>query len=136
MRAADWVVLCATLAAFVAYGVWRGRGSRDLSGFLLAGRGFRWYTVWLSVMATQVHRFSGRWGVWRSVFGGGCGSSRVVGWLINGWRASRQLLYGRGVIVTAAVFQFLEVTGEGVVVAVWRRAMEEHFTQLPGDSIF
>ena len=53
MRPADWAVLCATLAAFVAYGVWRGRGSRDLSGFLLADRGFRWHTVWVSVMATQ-----------------------------------------------------------------------------------
>jgi Na+/proline symporter len=33
--------------------VWRGRGSRDLEGYLLAGRRLRWSTVALSVMATQ-----------------------------------------------------------------------------------
>jgi Na+/proline symporter len=49
----DWVVLFATLAFFVAYGVWRGRGTRDLHGYLLAGRSMPWYAVALSVMATQ-----------------------------------------------------------------------------------
>ena len=49
----DWAVLFGTLACFVAYGVWRGRGSRDLDGYLLAGRSMRWPTVALSVMATQ-----------------------------------------------------------------------------------
>lgn len=49
----DWVVLFGTLACFVGYGVWRGRGSRDLNGYLLAGRALRWPTVALSVMATQ-----------------------------------------------------------------------------------
>jgi SSS family transporter len=47
------VVLFGTLACFVAYGVWRGRGSRDLDGYLLAGRDLRWPTVAFSVMATQ-----------------------------------------------------------------------------------
>jgi Na+/proline symporter len=49
----DWIVLCGTLAAFVAYGNWRGRGNRDLTGYLLAGRSLRWPMVALSVMATQ-----------------------------------------------------------------------------------
>ena len=53
MSTLDWVVLFGTLAAFVAYGVWRGRGTRDLDGYLLAGRALRWPTVALSVMATQ-----------------------------------------------------------------------------------
>ncbi len=53
MSALDWGVLFATLAVFVAYGTWRGRGTRDLSGFLLAGRSLRWPAVALSVMATQ-----------------------------------------------------------------------------------
>ena len=53
MRAFDWTVLFGTLALFVAYGVWRGRGSRDLKGYLLAGRSLRWPTVALSIMATQ-----------------------------------------------------------------------------------
>ena len=53
MSALDWAVLVAALAFFVAYGVWRGRGERDLTDFLLAGRAMRWHTVALSVMATQ-----------------------------------------------------------------------------------
>jgi SSS family transporter len=53
MSATDWTVLFAALAAFVAYGVWRGRGERNLTDFLLAGRAMRWPTVALSVMATQ-----------------------------------------------------------------------------------
>jgi Na+/proline symporter len=53
MSTLDWGVLFAALAGFVAYGVWRGRGERDLTDFLLAGRSMRWYMVALSVMATQ-----------------------------------------------------------------------------------
>ena len=37
MSALDWWVLFGALAVFVAYGAWRGRGTRDLDGFLLAG---------------------------------------------------------------------------------------------------
>ncbi len=53
MSALDWVVLFGALGFFVAYGVWRGRGERDLTDFLLAGRSMRWHVVALSVMATQ-----------------------------------------------------------------------------------
>jgi len=53
VSALDWAVLFGTLACFVAYGVWRGRGSRNLDGYLLADRRLRWPTVALSVMATQ-----------------------------------------------------------------------------------
>ncbi|HTR96934.1 MAG TPA: sodium:solute symporter [Candidatus Acidoferrales bacterium] len=53
MSGLDWVVLIAALAGFVAYGVWRGRGARDLTGFLLADRDLPAGTVLLSVMATQ-----------------------------------------------------------------------------------
>src|SRR6185503_10480806 len=49
----DWVVLFGTLAAFVTYGVWRGRGERNLTDYLLAGRSMPWPMVALSVMATQ-----------------------------------------------------------------------------------
>jgi Na+/proline symporter len=37
----------------VVYGVWRGGRSRDIQGFLLAGKEMRWGTVALSIMATQ-----------------------------------------------------------------------------------
>jgi SSS family solute:Na+ symporter len=49
----DWGVLAAWLAFIVAYGVWKGGHSRDMAGYLLAGREMRWGTVALSIMATQ-----------------------------------------------------------------------------------
>ena len=53
MRSADWVVLAGTLLAIVAYGVWKGRRQRRLEQYLLADRQLQWYTIALSVMATQ-----------------------------------------------------------------------------------
>jgi SSS family solute:Na+ symporter len=53
MSSLDWAVLASALALMVAYGVWRGGRSRDLRGFLLAGKEMRWGTVALSIMATQ-----------------------------------------------------------------------------------
>jgi solute:Na+ symporter, SSS family len=53
LRPADWVVLAATLAAIVIYGVWKGRRQKRLEQYLLADRQMQWYTVALSVMATQ-----------------------------------------------------------------------------------
>ena len=53
MSTFDWMVLGGALVFFVVYGVYRGRRSRDLEGYLLAGRSKRWYTVALSIMATQ-----------------------------------------------------------------------------------
>lgn len=53
MRPIDWIVLCATLAAIVIYGMWKGRRQDRLAQFLLADRQMQWYTVALSVMATQ-----------------------------------------------------------------------------------
>jgi Na+/proline symporter len=53
MRALDLGVLITALAVFVVYGVWRGRGTRNLDGYLLAGRSLPWPMIALSVMATQ-----------------------------------------------------------------------------------
>ena len=53
MKTADWIVLCATLLAIVVYGVWKGRRQKRLEGYLLADRQLQWYTVALSIMATQ-----------------------------------------------------------------------------------
>jgi Na+/proline symporter len=53
LRQADWIVLIATLATIVIYGVWKGRRQRRLEQYLLADRQMQWYTVALSVMATQ-----------------------------------------------------------------------------------
>ncbi len=53
MRTLDWLVLGGSLVFVVLYGVWKGRGSKDIKGYLLANRSMRWYTVALSIMATQ-----------------------------------------------------------------------------------
>src|SRR5512135_2388547 len=53
MRTLDWVVLSITLIAIVLYGVAKGRGSRNIRGYLLADKSMKWYTVALSIMATQ-----------------------------------------------------------------------------------
>jgi len=53
MRTTDWIVLGLTLSSIVGYGVYKGRGSRNLNSYLLADRQMRWYTVALSIMATQ-----------------------------------------------------------------------------------
>ena len=53
MRTLDWIVLALTLLSIVLYGVYKGRGSRNIKGYLLADKQMRWYTVALSIMATQ-----------------------------------------------------------------------------------
>jgi len=49
----DWIVLITSLVFIVVYGVWKGRGSKDITGYFLANRSMRWYTILLSIMATQ-----------------------------------------------------------------------------------
>jgi SSS family transporter len=53
MRPLDWLVMFAWLAFIVGYGVYRGRGSDTVSGYLLAGKSMPWYAMGLSIMATQ-----------------------------------------------------------------------------------
>src|SRR6202166_2595071 len=53
MRAVDWLVLCATLALVVLYGLWRGRDRRNVQQHLLTGQNMPWYAMALSIMATQ-----------------------------------------------------------------------------------
>jgi SSS family solute:Na+ symporter len=53
VSAIDWFVLAATLAAIVLYGLWKGRRQQRLEQYLLADRQLQWYTIALSVMATQ-----------------------------------------------------------------------------------
>ena len=49
----DWSVLCATLIAIVAYGTWQTRGSKNVKDYLRGGNTSKWWTIGLSVMATQ-----------------------------------------------------------------------------------
>lgn len=53
MGALDWVILLFTLVFIVAYGTYRTRGQKQVSDFLKGGNQSKWWTVGLSVMATQ-----------------------------------------------------------------------------------
>jgi SSS family solute:Na+ symporter len=53
MKTLDWIVLAASLLTITLFGLWKGRGSKTLQGFLLADRSLKWYTVAFSIMATQ-----------------------------------------------------------------------------------
>lgn len=49
----DWTVLIVTLLAIVGYGVYKSRGAQSMQAYLLGNQSLPWYTVCLSVMATQ-----------------------------------------------------------------------------------
>ncbi|KQB99377.1 sodium:solute symporter [Pedobacter sp. Hv1] len=49
----DWGVLIATLLLIVGYGVYKSRGAQSMQAYLLGNQSLPWYTVCLSVMATQ-----------------------------------------------------------------------------------
>ncbi len=49
----DWIVLLLTLFAIVAYGVWKTKGSNNVQDFIKGGNKSQWWTIGLSVMATQ-----------------------------------------------------------------------------------
>lgn len=53
MSTIDWIVLSCTLTFITGYGMYKGRGNRDIEGYLLAGKELPWYHVLLSMMATQ-----------------------------------------------------------------------------------
>ncbi len=49
----DWGVLVATLSAIVFYGLWKSRQSATTEDYLKGNRDLRWWTIGLSIMATQ-----------------------------------------------------------------------------------
>lgn len=49
----DWFILFGTLLFIVTYGVWKSRGSKNIDGYLLGDKSMKWWTIGLSVMATQ-----------------------------------------------------------------------------------
>jgi SSS family transporter len=53
MSLPDWIVLGVTLLAIVIYGIWKSGKNQNIDQFLVGGRSMPWYTVGLSVMATQ-----------------------------------------------------------------------------------
>lgn len=53
MGALDWTILCSTLLFIVAYGVWKTKGSKNVNDYVRGGKEAQWWTIGLSVMATQ-----------------------------------------------------------------------------------
>ncbi len=49
----DWTILIGTLCFIVVYGSWKTRGAQNMQSYLLGDNEARWWTVGLSVMATQ-----------------------------------------------------------------------------------
>ncbi len=45
--------MCGFLAFVVIYGIWKTKGTKDIDGYIRAGRTTPWYIVTLSIMATQ-----------------------------------------------------------------------------------
>ena len=53
MSLLDWIVLCVTVATIVGYGIYKTKGAVNIQSYLLGGNEAKWWTVGLSVMATQ-----------------------------------------------------------------------------------
>ncbi|MET6990907.1 sodium:solute symporter [Sediminicola arcticus] len=53
MGALDWSILVGTLLFIVGFGVWKTRGSKSVNDYVLGGSEAKWWTIGLSVMATQ-----------------------------------------------------------------------------------
>jgi len=49
----DWGVLIGTLLFIVFYGVWKTRNVNNVESYLLGDRDLKWWTIGLSIMATQ-----------------------------------------------------------------------------------
>ncbi|GMQ28476.1 sodium:solute symporter [Algoriphagus confluentis] len=53
MSTLDWVVLFWTLISIVAFGVYKTRGKKNLDAYLRGKNSMNWWTIGLSIMATQ-----------------------------------------------------------------------------------
>jgi len=53
MNTLDWLILGGTLAYIIGYGVWKTHGIRTTEDYLLGKRDLKWYTIGLSIIATQ-----------------------------------------------------------------------------------
>lgn len=53
MSLIDWLVMFGTLAAIVGYGVWKTYGAKDMESYIRGGSDMNWWTIGLSIMATQ-----------------------------------------------------------------------------------
>ena len=53
MQLLDWIILCSTLLLIVTYGTLKTKGAKNSVEYIKGGNEAKWWTVGLSVMATQ-----------------------------------------------------------------------------------
>lgn len=53
MQTIDWIILLGTLLFIVLYGAWKTKGSKNVKDYIRGGNDAHWWTIGLSVMATQ-----------------------------------------------------------------------------------
>ena len=53
MSTLDWTILAGTLIFIVSYGIWKTRNVKSSESYILGDRDLPWWTIGLSVMATQ-----------------------------------------------------------------------------------
>ena len=53
MEVLDWIILAGTLVSIVGFGVWKTKGSSSVNDYIKGGSNAKWWTIGLSVMATQ-----------------------------------------------------------------------------------
>lgn len=53
MHILDWSVLIGTILFIVIYGMWKTRKTNSVESYLLGDRDLKWWTIGLSIMATQ-----------------------------------------------------------------------------------
>ena len=53
MHTIDWIILVSTLLLIVIYGTLKTRGAKSSSDYIKAGNQAKWWTIGISVMATQ-----------------------------------------------------------------------------------
>ncbi|KAA9345570.1 sodium:solute symporter [Adhaeribacter soli] len=49
----DWFVLLGTVVFITVYGIWKTRGTQNIEGYLKGNNSEKWWTICLSIMATQ-----------------------------------------------------------------------------------
>ena len=53
MHTLDWFILIFTLLFIVVYGAWKTKGSQNVKDYILGNNEAKWWTVGISIMATQ-----------------------------------------------------------------------------------
>ena len=53
MKTIDWIVLIFSIGLIVLYGIWKNRKNKNLEDYFKGNNKSRWWTIGISVMATQ-----------------------------------------------------------------------------------